>query len=126
MRIIKCESSSYTTNVERALRKLKYIQKEISEAIKYLESDAECKDAICAMAAELYRANDIATALAADAQSGHSDVKTESLEDGDKQDEDEGERFKKAWDSIGFHGGGRTYSAEEFLDKIKKASELKW
>ena len=87
MKIIKRESSNDTTNVERAIRKLKYIQKEISEAIKYLESDAECKDAICAMSAELYRANDIATALAADAQRSHSDVKTESLEDGDRHDD---------------------------------------
>lgn len=42
------------------------------------------------------------------------------------QNGDEADRFKKAWDSIGFHEGGGTYSAEEFLDKIKKAGELKW
>ena len=44
----------------------------------------------------------------------------------DASDNDEDERFRKAWDSIGFHGGGGTYSAEEFLNKIKKAGELKW
>lgn len=44
----------------------------------------------------------------------------------DASDNDEDERFRKAWDSIGFHEGGRIYSAEEFLDKIKKAGELKW
>lgn len=50
----------------------------------------------------------------------------ENKEADDNNDDDEDDRFKKAWDSIGFHGGGGTYSAEEFLDKIQKASDLKW
>ena len=46
--------------------------------------------------------------------------------DNKSQDNDEDERFRKAWDSIGFHGGGGTYSAEEFLDKMHKEANLKW
>lgn len=50
----------------------------------------------------------------------------ESNKPDNAESDDEDERFRKAWDSIGFHEGGGTYSAEEFLDKIKKAGELKW
>lgn len=81
MNIIKLESSNDTPKVARAIRRLKYIQNEISEAIRYLESDARCKDAICNTAAELYRANDIATALADDADKSSLIDKTPSAED---------------------------------------------
>ena len=59
---------------------LKYIQNEISEAIRYLESDAKYKDAICNMAAALYHTNDIATALADDAAKSSLIDKTLSAE----------------------------------------------
>lgn len=128
MRIIKKESQ-LNSNVARAIRRLEYIQNEISEAIEWLKSDADCKDATCEMASVLYKANDLATALADDAMKSNSDIATESVKSHDNKPndaDDEDSRFKKAWDSIGFHGGGGTYSAEEFLNKIKKAGELKW
>lgn len=81
MKVIKKESNNDSSKVSRAVRKLKYAQNEISEAIRYLESDAKCKDAICNMAAELYRANDIATALADDAAKSSLIDKTLSADD---------------------------------------------
>ncbi len=124
MKIIKKESNKDSSKASRAIRKLKYIQNEISEAIKYLESDKDCIDATCDAANELYRADELANALAKDAQMNVSAVKAESTDNENKDDEDE--RFRKAWDSIGFHGDGGTYSAEEFLDKVHKAANLKW
>lgn len=123
MRILKKESID-DTEILRAIRRLEYIQDEIAEAINYLESDAKFKDATCKMALELYRANDLKAALFADSQNRCIGVKTESADGAANDVNDEDMRFKKAWDSIGFHGGGGTYSAEEFLDKIKKAGEL--
>lgn len=129
MKIIKCESSNDTTNVAKAIRRLEYVRSNIALAIEWLKSDADCKDATCEAAGMLYQVNDLVGAMADDAESS-SGIAAESVEVGDNkpkdEDDDEDDRFKKAWDSIGFHGGGGTYSAEEFLDKIRKASELKW
>lgn len=76
LRIIKKESQ-LNSNVDRAIRRLEYIQNEILEAIEWLKSDADCKDATCDMAWVLYKANDLATALADDA------MKSSSIDDRD-------------------------------------------
>jgi len=89
LKIIKNESNNDSSKVSRAIRKLKYVQNEISEAIKYLESDKACKDATCDAADELYTVNELADALAEDAQMSASDVKVESTEDKDEDDDEE-------------------------------------
>lgn len=83
MKIIKRESSNDTTKVSRAIRRLEYVQGEIAEAIQYLKSDADCKNDTCEMAMTLYRANDLATALADDATKSSSIGKT--LSSGDSE-----------------------------------------
>lgn len=81
MKIIKRESSNDTTNVAKAIRRLEYIQNNVSKAIEWLKSDADCKDATCEAAATLYQVNDLMGALADDATKSSSIDKALSAED---------------------------------------------
>lgn len=79
MKIIKRESSNDTTNVAKAIRRLEYIQNNVSKAIEWLKSDADCKDATCEAAAALYQVNDLVGAMADDAIKSNSGIATENI-----------------------------------------------
>lgn len=110
--------------VERAIRKLKSIQSDVDNAIKYLEQEHLHKGATCEIASELYKANDLATALAKDAHNSSKLTESEDDSESNQTREMSDEEFEKAWAAIGFHGGGGAYSAEEFMRKLKEARKL--
>lgn len=124
MKILENDS----TKVQRAIRRLQSVKEDIEEAISYLQSEHSHKDATCAMAADLYKSNDLPTALADDALASskltESDQEPEDASESSKKKEMTDEEFEKAWAAIGFHGGGGVYSAEEFMRKFKEAQKL--